>query len=141
VRRFLATLLVAAALPAATDASVQAGRVQVVAWSTAATKDGLPPADAVSGGIYCKPRAIHKLYAFVRFSGMRDGVPSSATWYFNRKKVFVFKFRWEDGETGRTAFDIYRTKGALAEGVYGIEVRSGGRVAGSGTVRVRFGSC
>jgi hypothetical protein len=141
VRRLLATVFLALALPAVTGATVHARSLRVVAWAATTTKAGLPPADAVAGGTYCKPRAIPRLYAFVRFTGMRDKVPSSATWLFNGKKVFVFTFRWEDGDVGRTAFNLYRTKGGLAEGVYTIQVRTGGVLVGSGAVRLKFGSC
>ena len=133
--------LLVLAFPAASGAAGEAGRVRVVAWASAPTKAGLPPADAVSGGTYCKARAIAKLYAFVRFRGMRDKVSSSATWRFNKKKVLVFNFRWEDGDSGRTAFNLHRTKGALAEGVYSIQIRTGGTLVGKGTVRLEFGAC
>jgi hypothetical protein len=141
VRRLLAIVSLALALPAVTGAGVQARGLRVVAWAATTTKAGLPPADAVAGGTYCKPSAIPKLYAFVHFTGMRDKVPSSATWLFNNKKVFVFNFKWEDGDVGRTAFNIYRTKGGLAEGVYTIQVRTGSVLVGAGSVRLKFGSC
>jgi hypothetical protein len=141
VRRLLASLVVTLALPTAAAASIDAARLRVVAWANSAPKTGIPPANAVSGGTYCTSRAIRRLYAFVRFTGMRDGTRSSVTWYFNRKKVFLFPFKWEDGDAGRTAFSLYRTKGALEKGTYGIEVRSGGRLLGKGSVKLRFGSC
>jgi hypothetical protein len=72
---------------------------------------------------------------------MRDKVPSTVTWYFNDKKVFVFKFKWEDGPTGRTAFNLYPVKGSLEPGRYRIEVRWGGTLVGEGSVQVKFGSC
>jgi hypothetical protein len=141
VRRILAILLIALALPAVTGATVDAGKVRVVAWAATKAKGGVPPKDAVAGGIYCTQRPIRTLYAFVRFSGMRDKVASSAIWFFNGKKVFTFPFRWEDGDAGRTAFNLFRTKGALEEGRYRIEIRSGGRLVGSGSVRLKFGGC
>ena len=141
VRGFLAIVLVASVVPAATAAGGVAGRVRIVAWAGSATKAGLPPRDAVSGGTYCTSRAIRRLYAFVRFSGMRDRVRSSASWYFNGKRVYVYRFRWEDGQSGRTAFNLYRTKGVLLAGRYTIEVRAGSRLVGRDSVRLKFGSC
>ena len=141
MRRLLAVLLVALAVHGVALAETAAGRVRVVAWASTSGKTGIPPADAVSGGVFCTPRPVQKLYAFVRFSGMRDKVPSSATWFFNKKKAFVFSFKWEDGDAGRTAFDLYRTKGALAEGMYSLEIRTGGRLVGRGSVRLQFGNC
>jgi hypothetical protein len=113
----------------------------VVAWASTATKTAIPPKDAVSGGTYCRERPIRRLYAFVRFSGMRDGTLSSATWYFNGKRAYRYTFKWEDGDAGRTAFSLFRTKGALVTGTYKIEIRSGGRVLDSGSLKLRFGSC
>jgi hypothetical protein len=141
VRRLLAAFVLMLAFPAVTAATTTAGKLHVVAWSATTTKAGLPPADAVAGGLYCTKKPISKVYAFVRFTGMRDKVPSTATWLFNKKKVFVFKFRWEDGDIGRTAFDLFRSKGALAEGVYGIKISSGGVLVGAGAVRLKFGGC
>ena len=141
MRRLLAASLLVLAFPALTAAATQAGKVRVVAWASTTTKAGLPTADAVSGGVYCKAKPIAKLFAFVRFAGMRDKVPSTATWLFENKKVFVFKFRWEDGDIGRTAFKLFRTKGTLAAGDYVIQVRSGGVVVGNGAVRLKFGGC
>ena len=137
----LAASLLVLAFPALTAAATQAGKVRVVAWASTTTKAGLPPGDAVSGGIYCTAQPIPKLFAFVRFTGMRDKVPSTATWLFEKKKVFVFKFRWEDGDIGRTAFKLFRTKGTLAEGDYVIQARSGGVLVGTGAVRLKFGRC
>jgi hypothetical protein len=141
VRRLLAALFLVLAFPAIAAPAENAGRLRVVAWASKTAKAGLPPGDAVSGGTYCIPAAPRRLYAFVRFTGMRDKVPSSATWLFNKRKVFVFKFRWEDGDIGRTAFNLYRTKGGLAEGAYGIEIRSGGQLLGTGSVQLKFGAC
>jgi hypothetical protein len=141
VRRLLVLCLLALAVPAVTAASTTAARVRVVAWAATTTKAGLPPAGAVAGGTYCTARPIKRLYAFIRFSGMRDKVPSSATWTFNKKKVFTFPFKWEDGDAGRTAFNLFRTKGTLEEGLYGVQVRTGGRLVGSGSVRLKFGDC
>ena len=141
VRRIIATSLLALALPAITGAATDAGRVRVVAWAATTTKGGLPPGNAVAGGTYCTPLAIKRLYAFVRFTGMRDKVRSSATWTFNKKKVFALNFRWEDGDAGRTAFSLYRNKGTLEEGLYGIQIRSATRLAGAGSVRLQFGDC
>jgi hypothetical protein len=72
---------------------------------------------------------------------MRDGVRSSVTWFFNGKKVYFFPFKWEDGDAGRTAFSLFRTKGRLEEGKYGVEVRSAGTLLDSGSVKLQFGSC
>ena len=141
MRRLLACVLLILVFPAVAAPAENAGRVRVVAWSNKTARGGLPPADAVSGGTYCLSAAPKRLYAFVRFTGMRDKVSSSATWLFNKRKVFVFKFRWEDGDIGRTAFNLYRTKGGLAEGAYGIEIRSGGRLLGTGSVQLKFGAC
>jgi hypothetical protein len=141
VRRVVAVLLVALVAPALAAAATTAPRLRVVAWASTSGKTGIPPADAVSGGVYCTARPVRKLYAFVRFSGMRDKVASTATWYFNKKRAFVFSFKWEDGDQGRTAFDLYRTKGTLVEGTYTVEIRTGGRLVGSGSVRLRFGNC
>jgi hypothetical protein len=141
LRRSFASLLVVLALPTTAAASVGVERLRVVAWASSASKSGIPPAKAVSGGTYCTTRPIRRLYAFVRFSGMRDAKKSSVTWFFNRKRVFVFAFKWEDGDAGRTAFNLYRTKGNLEEGTYAIEVRSAGRLLGKGSVKLRFGGC
>ena len=128
-------------VPALAAGSASVGRAQVFAWASATKKGAVPPADAAKGAVYCKAAPIKRLYAFIRFQGMRDKVASSATWYFDDKRVYVFPFKWEDGPSGRTAFDIFRQKGTLEEGRYRIEVRSGGRLAGSGAVRLRFGAC
>jgi hypothetical protein len=141
VVRLLVVLVVAVAVPAAALAATAAGRVRVVAWASKSTKTGIPPPEAVRRGTFCTRRPVKKLYAFVRFTGMRDKVPSSATWYFNKKRVFVFKFKWEDGDEGRTAFDIFRTKGTLEEGAYAIEIRTARRLVGRGSVRLKFGHC
>ena len=141
LRRLFVTLLSVLVFAPAAAASADVERLRVVAWASTASKAGIPPAKAVSGGTYCTARAIRRLYAFVRFTGMRDGKKSSVTWYFNRKKVYLFAFKWEDGDAGRTAFNLYRTKGALEEGTYGVEVRSAGRLLGKGSVKLRFGSC
>ena len=131
----------ALALPSLSSGVSAAGTVQVVAWASKTTKNAIPPRDAVKRGVYCKPVAFRRLYAFITFRGMRDTVASSATWYYNDKRVFVFPFKWEDGASGRTAFEIHRQKGLLEQGRYKIEVRSGGRLAGSGAIRLKFGSC
>jgi hypothetical protein len=141
VRPILATLITAVVTTAAATAAVEARRVRVVAWASSATKSAVPPGDAVSGGTYCTDRAVRRLYAFIRFSGMRDKVPSAVTWYFNGDRVFVFRFKWEDGDAGRTAFSLYRTKGALVEGTYRIEVRSAGQLLANGSVKLKVGSC
>jgi hypothetical protein len=141
VRSLLAAAVIALALPALTAAGTQAGKVRVVAWASGTTSTGLPPRDAVSGGVYCTAKPILKLFAFVRFTGMRDKVPSSATWLYENKKVFLFKFKWEDGDIGRTAFKLFRTKGTLLEGDYAIQVRSGGALVGTGQVKLKFGKC
>jgi hypothetical protein len=133
-------LLVSLVIAPAATAGVRPN-ARVVAWASSTAKGGVPPRDAVSGGTYCPKRAIRRLYAFIRFSGMRDRVPSTASWYFNRKRVYVYRFRWEDGETGRTAFNLYRTKGLLLAGRYTIEVRTAGRLVAAGSVRLKFGSC
>ena len=141
MRRSFAFLLIVLAFPTAALAAADVERLRVVAWASSASKSGIPPKKAVSGGTYCTSRAIRRLYAFVRFTGMRDGKKSSVTWFFNRKKVYLFAFTWEDGDVGRTAFNLFRTKGTLEEGTYAIEVRSAGRLLGKGSVKLRFGSC
>lgn len=142
MRLFLIAVLgLALALPAISIGSGTAGRLQVIAWANRATKTAVPPADAVKRGIYCKARPIVKLYAYVRFQGMKDKVASTATWYFNDKRVFVFPFRWEDGVAGRTAFELHRQKGALEKGRYAIEIRTGRRLVGKGAIALKFGAC
>jgi hypothetical protein len=141
VRRSFASLLVLLALPTTAAASADVERLRVIAWANTASKSGIPPAKAVSGGTYCTTRPIRRLYAFIRFTGMRDGKKSSVTWFFNRKKVYIFAFKWEDGDAGRTAFNLYRTKGTLEEGTYAVQVRSAGRLLGKGSVKLRFGGC
>ena len=140
-RTFLAIALLAA-VPTAALASSNAPRLRVVAWASTSGKLAVPPKDAVaSGGIYCRTRPIKRMYAFVRFSGMRNRVPSSATWFYEGDQVFVYRWRWNDGPVGRTAFDLHRTKGTLEEGTYRIEVRFGARLVGRGSVDLRFGDC
>jgi hypothetical protein len=142
MRRLSLTVLACAlALVPAGLAASTAPSVTVIAWSSKVAKGGLPPADAVNGGVYCKAVPFKRLYAFVRFRGMRDKVPSTTTWYFNDKRVFVFNFKWEDGPTGRTAFNLYPVKGNLRAGRYRVEVRSGGRLVGQGGVQVKLGDC
>jgi hypothetical protein len=141
MRPVLAILLAALVAAAAATAALDARRVRVVAWARSATKSAVAPPDAVSSGVYCTDRAIRRLYAFIRFSGMRDKLPSTATWYFNGDRVFVFRFKWEDGDAGRTAFSLHRTKGALVEGAYKIEVRSAGQLLARASVKLEFGSC
>lgn len=136
-------LAVAAALavPVSATPSAGAARLSVVAWASKVGEEGLPPANAVRRGVLCSPRPFQRLYAFVRFSGMRDKVPSSAKWFYEGEAVYTFPFRWEDGPVGRTAFHLFRTKGALLEGVYRVEIRVGGRLLARAAVRLKFGAC
>src|SRR3954470_20716573 len=116
-----AALVVSGASLAAPSRSA-APKLAVTAWADSAQRNAMPPADAVRGGTLCKPRAFRKLYAFVTFRGLKNKVPSTATWYFGDKKVFTFKFAWEDGTSGRTAFSLFPVKGTLEPGRYTIEV-------------------
>ena len=140
-RLALTVLACSAVLVPAALAASSAPTLTVVGWASTVSKGGLPPRDAVSGGVYCKRTPFRRLYAFVRFRGMRDKVPSTTTWYFNDKRVFVFKFKWEDGPVGRTAFNLYPVKGNLEAGRYRVDVRWAGRLVGSGRVQVKFGNC
>ncbi len=141
MRRTLALFAIGLVVPLAATAAATAPDVRVVAWASTTSKTAIPPTDAVGSGVYCAPRPIKRLYAFVRFKGMKNKTPSSATWYYQRDKAFVFNFAWNDGPFGRTAFNLFRTKGTLEEGTYRVEIRSGGRLLASGSVDLEFAPC
>jgi hypothetical protein len=136
-----ATALIAVTAALAAPQRVAAPKLTVVAWADSAGKKAVPPQDAVRGGTLCKPVAFRELFSFVTFRGLKDKVPSTATWYFGDKKVYTFKFAWEDGPGGRTAFSLHPVKGTLEAGRYMIEVRFGGKLLDSGKVTLEFGNC
>ncbi len=141
VRRLLALSAIGLVVPVAATAATAAPSVRIVAWASTTSKTAIPPKNAVATGTYCTARPIKRLYAFIRFKGMKNKTPSSATWYYEGDKAFVFNFAWNDGPFGRTAFDLFRTKGALEEGTYRIEIRNRGRLVGSSSVELKFAPC
>jgi hypothetical protein len=109
---FLAALLGAFGLVAgaAAGATAASPRVDVVAFAGHA-EGRQPPSDAVPPGdtyTSCRVDYLKRLYAFVRFSGMRKGAPTSAAWSFNGSRVYVDRFKWDEGARGRTWFHLVR---------------------------------
>ena len=143
MKTLLAAMLVALALPVLAVAAVAGGHVRIVAWASAGSgkesKD--PPKNAVAGGTLCTPAKITKLVAYVRFDGMHNGDPSSADWFYNGKKVYSFPFKWEDGSSGKTAFDLHKASATLDAGRYGIQVRTNGRQVGAAAIALKYGGC
>ncbi len=143
MKTFLAAVIAALALPVLAVAATVGGHVRIVAWASVSgsveSKD--PPKDAVAGGVLCKPAKIKKLVAYARFDGMHDGTASSATWFYNGKKVYVFPFKWDDGSSGKTAFELHKASSSLDAGRYAIQVRTDGRQVGTGAVALKYGGC
>ena len=137
---FAAALLVAAAAQASPQRET-AATARVTGWADRVLKNGVPPKDAVRAGTLCKPVAFKRLYAFITFRGMKNKIPSSATWFYGDEKVYTFKFPWEDGARGRTAFSIYPVRGTLEAGRYTIEIRWSAKLVARGSVTLKFGDC
>jgi len=110
--------------------------------STTSGGSGTPNAGTpVAGGTLCKPGKITKLVAYVRFDGMHNGDPSSADWFYNGKKVYSFPFKWGDGSSRKTAFDLHKASATLDAGRYGIQVRTNARQVGAAAITLKYGSC
>ncbi len=142
---FLAALLAAFGLAAgaAMGTTAASPRVAVVAFAGHA-KGSQPPSDAVQPGdtyTSCRVAYLKRLYAFVRFSGMRNGAPTSVAWSFNGSQVYVDRFKWDLGASGRAWFYLIRHDGLLDNGVYGVEIRVGGKLVARSSAGLAAAYC
>jgi hypothetical protein len=142
---FLAALLAVFALVAgtATGAAATAPQVDIVAFAGHA-KGLQPPSDAVQpGDTYtpCRVDYLKRLYAFVRFSGLRNGAPTSVAWFVNGSPAYVDRFAWSYGTSGSAWFYLFRQKGLLKDGAYRVEIRVDSKLIARASVGLAAAYC
>lgn len=134
----LAGVVLAAALLAAPTAGAAAkSRLAVVSFAGSALPGLEPPSDAVKpGGTYgsCYVDRLERLYAFVRFSGMRAKAKASVAWSLDGEQVYVDRFKWDLGAKGRAGFFIHAGGEVMPDGRYTVEVRVAGKLLARASV-------
>jgi hypothetical protein len=133
----LALAVAALAVPA-TGATATGPHLAVISFAGTARAGGTrPPGDAVKpGGTYgsCYISRLKRLYAFLRYSGMRAGSPASVAWSVNGSQVFVDRFAWDLGKKGASSVYLHANGRVLPDGLYTVSVRVGGRLLARASV-------